>query len=405
MSKAIFFNIPASGHIYPSLAMTRELVRRGERILYVATERFRGVIEAAGAEFRAYASLEDGYIDRPGLNGTDPQLAAELMIGTCRELLPELLALVEAERPDYLLHDSMCPWGALTARILGLPTVVSLALWKFTPAMLGPGPGAGDPEALRRGTAHAIRFHQISRQIAAEYGIRPLAYTELFNAPGDLTISYSSADIQPEGHRLDGTIHFVGSSLEARGDEPDFPLERLAGKQLIYASLGTVVNRNPGFFRNCIEAFADGPRTLVLGLGTRVSLEALGPLPANVFASNAVPQTELLRRSQLFITHCGMNSVHEAMHLGVPMLLAPQQAEQTLTGTRVAELGAGLLLQDTAPGTLRAAAETVLGNPDYAHRAALLGDGLRRAGGPARAADLVLAMVAAQAGVVPQGER
>jgi len=223
MSKAIFFNIPASGHIYPSLAMTRELVRRGERILYVATERFRGVIEATGAEFRAYASLEDGYIDRPGLNGTNPQLAAELMIGTCRELLPELLALVEAEAPDYIVHDSMCPWGALTARILGLPTVVSLALWKFTPAMLGPGPGADDPEALRRGTAHAIRYHQLSRQIAAEFGIRPLAYTELFNAPGDLTISYSSPEIQPEGHRLDGSIHFVGSSLETRGDEPGFP--------------------------------------------------------------------------------------------------------------------------------------------------------------------------------------
>lgn len=393
MSKAIFFNIPASGHINPSLGLTAELVRRGEEVVYFATERFRPVIEATGASFRATPIIDDHYIDQPGLNGIDPSLFAELMIGTCRDLLPALVELVRTEQPDYILHDSVCAWGGLVARVLDLPTVVSLALWSFTPGMLAHPPGAPDS-----GLSHGIRFHQISRQIGAQYGIRPLTYAELFNAPGDLTISYSSAELQPEAHLLDERFHFVGSCLAARGDEPDFPLELLDGKRVIYISLGTVLNRNADFFKSCLNAFSEGPYTVVMSIGNRLSREAFGPIPANFIVRNNVPPIEILKRSALFISHSGMNSVHEALSLNVPLLLVPQQAEQALTAARMVELGAGLRLEQTSPESLRAAAEKVLNEPGYRLRATHLGASLRQAGGPPRAADLVLARVAAPAG-------
>ncbi len=398
MSKGIFFNIPASGHVYPSLAMTAELVRRGEEVIYYSTAKNRGVIEATGAAYRAYSTLDDTFNDTPRLNGTNRELAAEVLMEFSQEMLPELLEVVRAESPDYILHDSMCTWGTLVARILDIPSVVSLALWKFTPSMRSHfAEEHGAPYESAKGLSHAIRFHQISRQIGQQYGIKPLSYQEVFNANGDLTISYSSAELQPDSETLDPSIHFVGTSVAARGDEPDFPLDLLEGGPVIYISLGTVLNRNPKFFQACMAAFEDSSRTVVMAIGNRLDIKALGPIPPNFVVHNTVPPIEILKRSDLFITHAGMNSVHEALYLNVPMLLAPQQSEQAITAARVVELGTGLLVGEMTPESLRMKAETVLNDPTYRQRATRLGESLRTAGGPQRAADLILAHVASLA--------
>jgi UDP:flavonoid glycosyltransferase YjiC (YdhE family) len=47
----MFFCIPAYGHHNPSIAVVRELVRRGNNVRYYSFEEFRGKIESTGAEF------------------------------------------------------------------------------------------------------------------------------------------------------------------------------------------------------------------------------------------------------------------------------------------------------------------------------------------------------------------
>jgi UDP:flavonoid glycosyltransferase YjiC (YdhE family) len=56
-----------------------------------------------------------------------------------------------------------------------------------------------------------------------------------------------------------------------------------------------------------------------MSLGSNVSLEDLGPIPANFIVQASVPQLEILQRAGLFITHGGMNSASEAMYYGVPL--------------------------------------------------------------------------------------
>ena len=41
MAKVIVFNVPASGHVNPSLPVVAELVRRGENVIYYLTEAYR----------------------------------------------------------------------------------------------------------------------------------------------------------------------------------------------------------------------------------------------------------------------------------------------------------------------------------------------------------------------------
>ncbi len=56
-SHIAFFNVPAVGHVYPTLAVVAELVRRGHRVTYTTIEKRRPVIEATGATALTYRSL------------------------------------------------------------------------------------------------------------------------------------------------------------------------------------------------------------------------------------------------------------------------------------------------------------------------------------------------------------
>ena len=54
MSKALFFGLPVHGHTNPTLPLVRELVRRGEEIVYLSTDEFAPLIAATGATYRPY---------------------------------------------------------------------------------------------------------------------------------------------------------------------------------------------------------------------------------------------------------------------------------------------------------------------------------------------------------------
>ncbi|MFN1913484.1 hypothetical protein ACK2IE_09085 [Clostridioides difficile] len=51
MSKIVFFSIPAYGHTNPTIEVVRELVDRGNEVLYYSFNEFKDKIEGAGAKF------------------------------------------------------------------------------------------------------------------------------------------------------------------------------------------------------------------------------------------------------------------------------------------------------------------------------------------------------------------
>lgn len=80
---------------------------------------------------------------------------------------------------------------------------------------------------------------------------------------------------------------------------------------------------------------------------------------------------------------------------GVPLLLVPQQEEQTFNARRVVELGAGQMIhkgQVTAQ-TLRSMSEQLLAESRFNAEANRVGDTFRAAGGAPRAADEIGSML------------
>uniref|UniRef100_A0A1I7Y2P2 UDP-glucuronosyltransferase n=1 Tax=Steinernema glaseri TaxID=37863 RepID=A0A1I7Y2P2_9BILA len=64
----------------------------------------------------------------------------------------------------------------------------------------------------------------------------------------------------------------------------------------------------------------------------------------NVYAAPWIPQNDLLNHPsvKLFIMHGGMNSIHEAAHRGVPLVVVPQCADQMRNAKMIARLGNGV---------------------------------------------------------------
>jgi hypothetical protein len=167
----------------------------------------------------------------------------------------------------------------------------------------------------------------------------------------------------------------------------------LTGRPLVYLSLGTIHHTRIDFYRTAFEAFAGHPGQFILSVGPRTSAADLGAIPANFLVRPSVPQLEVLQRADLFVTHGGMNSVHEGLYYGVPLVIVPFQMEQLFNARIVESCGAGILLGGGPPFgrvsalQLRAAVDSVLHTASYRTSAQAIRQDLIGSGGYRRAAD------------------
>ena len=128
----------------------------------------------------------------------------------------------------------------------------------------------------------------------------------------------------------------------------------------------------------------------MLSTGGQCEDGSLGPVPENFLIRPSVPQVEILRRAAAFVTHAGMNSVQEALYHGVPLVMAPQAADQFWISARAREIGAGVVLpRRPRRGAIAKAVAEVLSHPAYAEAARHAGASLHAAGGHTQAAAVI----------------
>jgi UDP:flavonoid glycosyltransferase YjiC (YdhE family) len=94
----------------------------------------------------------------------------------------------------------------------------------------------------------------------------------------------------------------------------------------------------------------------------------------------------VLAHTDVFITHVGANSMHEALFYGVPLVCVPHFGDQPQNAHRVVAEGAGVLLPPAEISAARVAAEVERVNgPSFRASAARLATELRSCGGLERA--------------------
>lgn len=191
---------------------------------------------------------------------------------------------------------------------------------------------------------------------------------------------------------LPSHVRFVGPLRLSGNHQPvPFPWERLDGRPLIYASLGTLQNRIAGMFRVIAEACDGLQAQLVITTGNGVAPDDLGQLPGRPVVVSYAPQRELLRRSVMAVTHAGLNTVLDALAAGIPLVAVPITNEQPGIAARVAWIGAGETIANkhVTPQALRAAVIRVQSNSASRAAAERVRDAIRMGGGAPRAAKLI----------------
>jgi MGT family glycosyltransferase len=406
MATALFFGLPVHGHTNPTLPLVSELVRRGEAIMYYSTEPFAGPIAATGATYRAY---RNAFLPELGSIARQLDELAWLFVRTTAELLETELDAYRAERPDYVLTDSVAPWGQWVGELLGVPVVTSVSTFAFNRHVMRYGTSHGvRPQSARQFLSklrHIAKAVRLRARLQRQYGVRGPTLMGTISGHSALTLVYTSREFQPCAETFDDRYRFVGPLLGPRPGEQPFDWDRLPAATVVYVSLGTLFNADEAFYRQCFEAFAGAPYSVVLAVGGRIRLERLGAPPPNVRIFPHVPQLEVLGRASAFVTHGGMNSVSESLMSGVPMVVIPQMSEQAIVGRRAEELGAALFLAktDVTPARLRASVARLLEVSDFTRSAAAIGRSLREAGGVARAADEVLMFTRRQTSLAAAG--
>ncbi len=396
MSKICFLTPPAQGHFNPVLPVMQELVRRGEQVICYNNEEFRTQIEKTGVEFRAYPptiltanaiseALADGNLSKPHL----------LMMQATESLTPFTQNALAREQCDLVIFDSLAIWGKIASTSLNLKAAATIShfvfdlssmnlRWREYLTMLGQF-FSQVPTLLRQ-----------RRRLMKRFGNAYPSEQPLFPMRDHLNIVFTARELQPDAAIIDDSFHFVGPSINPQVRREDFPFDALRQKPVIYLSLGTV-HTNPAFYRTCFQAFADHPAQFVLSVGKDTNIVELGAIPSNFIVRTFVPQLEILQRVDVFITHGGINSVHEGLYYGVPLILIPHQFEQLLNARCVSAQDAGLILSDqiqhkhVTAEMLRQALQEVLATPRYAENAKRIQTILRKTGGFQQAADAIQA--------------
>ena len=385
MSKIAFFCIPAHGHTNPTLEVVRELIRRGNEIRYYSYDIMREKIESTGASYiscdpydiQMHLKPEDA--DRVG---KDIAFSTEILVKTTLALDDAILNDMKKWNPDCIVADSVATWGKLTALKLGIPFICSTTTFAFNrySAQIM-------KQDIRQLLSMIFSMGKSKKYIKMlqkkGYPVKNII-SIIQNDNDTETIVYTSPEFQPFAETFSEKYTFVGPSIRQSETEVEKP-----DKKIIYISLGTVNNQVASFFKNCIHAFKNSEYQVIMSVGNIIDPDELKPVPDNFKIERYTDQIEVLQKASVFITHCGMNSVNEALYYQVPLVLFPQTNEQSGVAYRVNELGAGAYLKENNPEEIKQITEKVLSDLSYQNNAKKIAESFYRCGGAKAAADKI----------------
>ena len=386
MSKIVFFCIPAHGHTNPTLEVVKELISRGNEVWYYSYNIMREKIQSTGAKF---ISCDDYDMERK-LNakdstrvGKDLAFSTKLLVDTTLALDEKVCREMEEIKPDCIVADSMALWGKAVALKMGIPFVSSTTTFAFNQY---------SARIMKQGFKDLVKMllsmPKTSKQVKRlkDKGFPVDSIIDIIgNDDNTNTIVYTSPEFQPCSETFSEKYAFVGPSIRPATEEIEKNKEKL-----IYISMGTVNNDMMPFYRSCISALKETDYQVILSVGNLVSVEDLGEIPENISVYSHVDQVAVLEKADVFVSHCGMNSVSESLYFGVPIVMIPQTSEQKGVAERVRQLGAGIKVDKKKGTAVLNAIKEIWNNENYKKNAVKIADDFRKCTGAKGAAEKIL---------------
>ena len=386
MRKIVFFCIPAHGHTNPTLGVVRELVARGHQVWYFSYNTMREKIESAGATFVSCDDydMEQKLTPKDSVRvGKDLAFSTKILVDTTLALDDKVCADMEQLKPDCIVADSMAVWGKAVAMKLGIPFVSSTTTFAFN---------QHSAKIMKQSIGELFKMvfsmpkitKQIKRLQGKGYPVKNILDI-IQNDDSTHTIVYTSPEFQPCSETFSDKYAFVGPSIRPATSKVEKKRDKL-----IYISMGTVNNNMMALYKRCLAALADTDYQVIMSVGNLVSIEEFGVLPENISVFTHVDQIAVLQQADVFVSHCGMNSVSESFYFGVPLVMLPQTTEQRGVAERVLQLGAGIKLGKSDANSILGAINKIFADSSYAQNAAVISESFQRCSGAKGAADKIM---------------
>ena len=377
--RILFTFAGGTGHFLPLVPVARAAERAGHAVAFAGQDGMVGTVEAAG--FTAFASGGASLLtadDRTPLLAVDPEREALAIRNTfagriARERADSLLAVGAEWAPDILVRDEIDFGSAVAAERLGLPdaTVLCIASGSFVPSSL---------------VVEPLNDLRAAHGLAADPG---LAMLDRYLVLSPFPASFRDPAFPPSPN----THLFRSISAEDSADSlaADW-LRAVPDGPIVYLTLGTIFNLESGdLFERALAGLGELPGSVVVTVGRELDPQILGPQPPNVLVRQYIPQSLVLPRCDLVVSHGGSGSVIGALTHGLPMVLLPMGADQPLNAARAQQLGVAKVLDamDATPAAIREAANAVMADASYRRKAGLIRDEIAALPGPEHALALL----------------
>jgi dTDP-L-oleandrosyltransferase len=385
----VMLNNSGYGHVLPTLDVVAELVRRGHQVTYVTAEGPVRKVAATGATVVEYRSRLPE-VDLATMNTRDG--LARLPMTYFQESLGLLRAVEEHlgdVRPDLVAYDvTVYHAGRILSRKWGVPGAQMLPVFASNEHFSLFDKMFDEADRNLRHPAIGEFFRALVR-LLAEHGQSDTPIEEFIGRVEGLNIGFLPRSFQYAGDSFDDRFVFVGPAIDDFDDGEWTPPGD--GRPVLLVSLGTSVNRRPGFFETCLRTFAEMPWHVVMAVHEGVDLGVAGGLPPNVEVHPWVPFFAVLRHADAFVSHGGFGSLMGSLHCGTPIVVVPDSPEARVNAQRIAELGLGRVIRDrpVTPERLRGAVLDVAADSMTRKRVEDMRRDIAQAGGGPLGADAI----------------
>jgi MGT family glycosyltransferase len=294
---------------------------------------------------------------------------------------------IRRRKIDALLVDQMEPAGGAVADHLGIPFITICNALAINRDEIAPPPFSPWPyrrsrwAAARNAIGYAISdwlTSPVTRVVADSFSRR----AQICQMPQEFDFPRVA---------LPHHFHYVGPLRRPRPGQIEFPWDRLDGRPLVYASLGTLQNSREVVFRCFADACRELDVQLVISHGGGLTDAQASNLPGTPLVVRYAPQEDLLARAYLTLTHAGLNTVLDSLTHGVPLVAVPITYEQPAIARRVEFHGCGKSIAHSALNVrrLRRSLIDVMDDGRYRGAASRMRAAISAAGGVERATVLV----------------
>ena len=332
----VFLCIPGIGHVTTLLPLTAALCQRGYDVHFMTRAELAPLVERSGARFldifagRPLEAVDSTSIPNPCRYVT--------FAGVHGEAIAEQLGDLD---PALIVYDNFTVVARVVAQKLGLPCVNIVASHAGVPDRMLAAARAEhriEPSAACLAAVEKLRRDGLEDASPFWYLSAMSPHLNLYPEPAEFLDPADRAAFEP--------LEFFGSLTpqlhEPEAGSPSFPSRN--GRPRLFVSFGTIVWRYFTAQANAALATIAGEADdfdVLISLGRhRADPALLAALEhPNVRVAEYVDQWQVLAEADMFVTHHGLNSTHESIFHGVPMLSYPFFSDQPPMAARCEALG------------------------------------------------------------------